>query len=121
MDRRHLSIERVAPPGHLAGRRSGLGHRSAGSKTPSPAPVVGKARKDERALETMARRCRPPVLASLFEQARPAHLGDFALAGRSALLTEVTNVTTAFKAYLSRADRRSPCRAIRRMGRRRGR
>src|SRR6267378_4006329 len=83
MDRRHLSIERAAPPGHLAGGRSGLGHRSAGSKTPSPAPVAGKAREHERALETMARRCRPPVLASLFEQARPAQLVHFSLTRRS--------------------------------------
>src|SRR5258708_7129424 len=83
MDRRHLSIERAAPPGHLAGGRSGLGHRSSGSKTPSPAPVAGKAREHERALETMARRCRPPVLASLFEQARPAQLVHFSLTRRS--------------------------------------
>src|SRR5260370_38505373 len=83
MGRGSLPMERVGRAGHLGGRRSGFGHRSAGSKTPSPPPVAGKAREDERALETMARRCRPPVLASLFEQTRPAKLVHFSLARRS--------------------------------------
>src|ERR1700731_1824871 len=87
MDCRHLSIECASAPGYLADRRSSLGHGSAGSKTPPPSPVTGEARENERALEALARRRGPPLLASLLEQARPAHLGDFALAGRSKLLT----------------------------------
>src|SRR6202158_5643948 len=83
MDRRHLSIERVAPPGYLARGRSGLGHRSTRSKAPAPAPFAGTPGENVRALAPLARRRRPPLLASLLEQARSAHFGDFALAGRS--------------------------------------
>src|SRR6266568_1557132 len=81
MDRRHLSIERASTSRHLAHGRSGLGHCSSGSKTSSPASVARTPRKNVRALETVARRRRPALLASLFEQARPAHFRDFALAG----------------------------------------
>src|SRR6266481_1946626 len=81
MDRRHLSIECVAPPGYLADRRSGLGHGSSGSKAPAPASVARTSRKNVRAMASVARRRRSTLLASLLEQARPAHVGDFALAG----------------------------------------
>src|SRR6266481_8252840 len=84
MDRRHLSIERVAPSRYLADRRSGPSYGSAGSKAPSPASVARTSRKNVRDLASVARRRRSLVLASLFEQARPAHVGDFALAGNHA-------------------------------------
>src|SRR5205807_10531222 len=81
MDRRHLSIERAAPPGHLAAGRSGIGYGGTGSEATSPASVARTPGKNVRAVASLARRRRSPLLASLFEQARPAHLGDFALAG----------------------------------------
>src|SRR5258706_233629 len=81
MDRRHLSIERASPPGHLAHRRSGVGHGSAGSKAPSPAPLARTAGKNVRTVASLARRRCQAFLASLFEQARQAHFGGFALAG----------------------------------------
>src|SRR6266403_2345920 len=84
MDRRHLSIERAAASGYLAHRRSGPGHGSPGGKMPSPASVARTPRKNVRALETLACRLRSLVLASLFEQARPAHVGDFTLSGNHA-------------------------------------
>src|SRR6266849_4544839 len=86
MDRRHLSLERASPPGYLADRRSGAGRGSAGSKTPPPASFARTPRKNVRALASLARRRRPLVLASLLKQARPAHLGDFALAGQLSAL-----------------------------------
>src|SRR5712671_5768511 len=121
MDCRHLSIECASAPGYLADRRPSPGHGSAGSKAPSPASFAGTPRKNVRALEALACRRRPPLLASLLEQARPAHFRDFALARRSALLTEVTNVTTPLKASLSRVNRRHACRAVRILGDRLGR
>src|SRR5260370_6165131 len=84
MDRRHLSIERVAPSRYLADRRPGPSYGSAGSKAPSPASVARTSRKNVRDLASVARRRRSLVLASLFEQARPAHVGNFALAGNHA-------------------------------------
>src|SRR5437016_7701726 len=84
MDRRHLSIERAAPPGHLADRRSGIGYGGTGSEATSPASVARAPRKIFCPVASVARRRRSPLLASLFEQARPPHLGDFALAGNRA-------------------------------------
>src|SRR3982074_2097933 len=84
MDCRHLSIERLAPPGHLADRRSGVGHGRARSKASSPAAFARTARKNVRAVASLARRRGPAVLASLLEQARTAHFGDFALARNGA-------------------------------------
>src|SRR6267142_1054321 len=81
MDRRHLSIERASPPGHLADRRSGVGYGSAGSKAPAPASFARASRENVRTVASLARRCRSFVLASLLEQARQTHFGDFALAG----------------------------------------
>src|SRR5439155_3225600 len=81
MDRRHLSIERASPPGHLADRRSGVGHGRSGSKTPSPASFARTPGKNVRAMASLAGGSRSTLLASLFEQARPAHIGNFALAG----------------------------------------
>src|SRR5260370_1638347 len=82
MDLRHLSIERAAPTGYLADRRSGLGHGCAGSKGPAPASFAGASRKNVRALASLACRRSSPLLASLLEQTQPAHFGDLALAGR---------------------------------------
>src|SRR5260370_23072163 len=73
MDCRHLSIERLAPPGHLADRRSGIGHGGTRSKAPSTASFAGTPRKNVRALASLARRRRPPLLARLPLQARPEH------------------------------------------------
>src|SRR6267154_1343464 len=84
MDRRHLSIERVAPSRYLADRRSGLGHGSSGSKAPAPASVARAPRKNVHAVAPVACRRRSTLLASLLEQARPAHIGDFALTGNHA-------------------------------------
>src|SRR5437879_376290 len=84
MDRRHLSIERVAPSRYLADKRSGLGHGSSGSKAPAPASVAQTPRKNVPAVASLARRRGPAVLASLLEQPRTAHFGDFALAGNHA-------------------------------------
>src|SRR5437016_13167646 len=80
MDCGHLSIECAPPPGYLANRRSGFGYRSPGSRTPSPASVARAPGKNVRAVASLARRRCPALLASLFEQAWPAHFGDFALA-----------------------------------------
>src|SRR5207245_3762002 len=81
MDRRHLSIERASPPGHLADRRPGFGYGGTGSKTPSPASVARTPGKNVLAVASLAGGSRSTLLASLFEQARPAHIGNFALAG----------------------------------------
>src|SRR6266853_1066789 len=104
MDRRHLSIERASTSRHLAHRRSGLGHCSSGSKTPSPASVARTPRKNVRALETVACRRRPALLASLLEQARPAHFRDFALAGLLRGVLEKTNVSNFLSPRLPSAN-----------------
>src|SRR5260370_20526381 len=107
MDRRHLSIERTPPPGHLANRRFGVGHGSTGSKAPSPAPFAGTARKNVRAVASLACRRHPPLLASLLQQARPSPFGDFALAGWSDVsLRNVTNAVATFTTRVSPAYRR---------------
>src|SRR5438552_5332863 len=80
MDRRHLSIERALPPGHLADRRPGFGYGRTGSKTPSPASFARTPGKNVRAMASLAGGSRSTLLASLFEQARPAYFGDFPLA-----------------------------------------
>src|SRR5438552_15933422 len=84
MDRRHLAIGRAAPPGQLADRRSGIGYGGTGSEATTPASVARAPRKIFCPVASVARRRRSPLLASLFEQARPAHLGDFSLAGNRA-------------------------------------
>src|SRR5689334_15873466 len=121
MDRRHLSIERASPPGHLADGRFGVGHGGTGSKATSPAPVARAPRKTVCPVASMARRSRSPLLASLLEQARPAHVGNFALAGIAHALLENRNVTHFFSSNFLRADRRRICRAVLRPGRERRR
>jgi DNA-3-methyladenine glycosylase II len=58
-------------------------------EAPPPAPFARASRENVRAVASLARRRREALLASLLEQARPAHFGDFALTGQpSALIGE---------------------------------
>ncbi len=72
----YLSLERLAPARHLAHGRSGARNRGAGSKASPQAPITGKTGDNEHAVASLARRSRPPLLARLPFQTRPALRGD---------------------------------------------